>query len=159
GEEGAAGEALQIDYPIELLGAHPLNASPKLTPVTRRCPPMAVKGHNAREVRIFFQQWGEIRINPPMNFAGREMKFEQPQHGERVYYVSQRTGIENEDFQCSGSHVHRRSGRDLFKARELFAESEAFGKSWRQPSIQDFLLSSGDIVFKAAQFDRAFIDI
>ena len=98
-ERAAAREALEVNDPVEILRPHPADAAKHFRPVTRRRPAPAFKADDAGQIAVAFEERRELRINPPKNFARRQMAFEQAQHGQRLHHVAERTGFENQDFQ------------------------------------------------------------
>ena len=100
-ERAAAREALQVNDEIEILRAQPADAAEHFRPVLRFAPASALEADDAGQIGIAFEERGEGRVNPPENFRGAEMMFQQPQHGQRLDHVAERTGFENENFQIS----------------------------------------------------------
>ena len=111
-ERAAAREALEINDPVEILRPHPAEAAEHFRPVPRRGPALPLKTHDARQIGIAFEERREGGVNPPENFGRGQMPFEQPQHGQGLDDVAERTGFEKEDFQRpNSSRSARRSGR------------------------------------------------
>ena len=98
-ENTAAHQALEIDHPVKLLPPHRANTAPDFPPMFRSRPTVTMKGENSRQVGIALQQRNESGVQPPKNFAGRPVEFQQPQHRQRLHDVAQGTRFENEDFQ------------------------------------------------------------
>ena len=99
GEQPAAGQALQIQHPVELARAHLPDAGHHFVPVQRRGPAPAFEEKEAIEVRVVLQQSAQRRINPPMNSTVGEVPPEQAQDRQRLNHVAQRTRFKNQDSQ------------------------------------------------------------
>ncbi len=99
GKRAAAGETLEIDHEVKLLGAQPADAADHFRPMRRACPAAAFEAHHVRQVGIALEQRGEAGINPPENFCLGEMLFQQTQHGHGLDDIAERTGFEDQDFQ------------------------------------------------------------
>jgi hypothetical protein len=93
GECAATEQALQINYPIKMLGAQGADAAPDLTPVLRFSPALAVKENEASEVRVPEQQRRQFGLDPPIDLAARKVAFDQAQHRQCLDHVAQRTGL------------------------------------------------------------------
>ena len=99
GEEGAAGQSLQINGPVKAVLAHGAQAAGNLRPAMRRGPASALEGENAGEVGVLFQQRQQAGVEPPVNIGFWEMAFEQPEDRQRVNHVAHGTGFEDQNFQ------------------------------------------------------------
>jgi hypothetical protein len=62
-------------------------------------PSFALKADDAGQIGIAFEERRECGINPPENFAGGQMTFEQPEDGQGLDDIAERAGFEEEDFQ------------------------------------------------------------
>lgn len=98
-ERAAAREALEVNDPVEILRAHPAEAAEHFRPVTRRRPTLALEADDAGQIGIAIEERREVGINPPENFAGGQMAFNEPQHGQGLDDIAERAGFEEEDFQ------------------------------------------------------------
>ena len=94
GEEGAAAEALKIENDIEAHLADGTNARPYRGPPGGLALAFAIENKQAGEVRVVFQQRGEARLNPPEDFAVRQMAFEHSEDGEGLDHVAEGAGFE-----------------------------------------------------------------
>ena len=63
--------------------------------MTRRGPAPPFETHDAGQIGVAFEERGEVGVNPPENFAGRQMTFEQPQDGQGLDDIAERAGFEN----------------------------------------------------------------
>ena len=95
GERAAAREALEVNHPVEILFAHPADAAKHFRPVPRLAPAPALKADDAGQIGVAFEEWREVGINPPENFTGGQVAFEQPEDGQGLDDIAERAGFEN----------------------------------------------------------------
>src|SRR4051812_4529198 len=70
GHNSAAEEALQVDDPVEVMGADLTQTRPGFVPANRRSPPVAVERDDPGQVGIAFEQRNQSTAEPPINLAG-----------------------------------------------------------------------------------------
>ena len=95
GKSAAAGEALEVNDPVEILRAHPAEAVEHFRPVTRRGPASPLETHDAGQIRVVFEERREVGVNPPENFGCGQMTFEQPEDGQGLDDIAERAGFKN----------------------------------------------------------------
>src|SRR5207247_6782458 len=78
------------------------NAGQQFAPAQRRSPATPLEEENSAQVRVRFQKRSQRRVEPPIDFALRQMEFEQAQNGQGLDDIPKRTRFENEDFQEGG---------------------------------------------------------
>lgn len=98
-EGPATSEALKVEDEVETLGAHPADTAEHFGPVAGVGPATAFKPDQAGQVGVPLEKRSETGINPPINLRGGVVLFEEPQDGQRVDDVAERTGLEEQDFQ------------------------------------------------------------
>lgn len=99
GKGGTAGQALEVNDPVEFLRARPADAAEHFGPEPGFGPAFAFKEDEAGQIGIAFNERGEGRVNPPVDFAPGQVEFEQPEDGQGLDDIPEGTGLEDEDFQ------------------------------------------------------------
>ena len=69
----AARQALEVDDPIEALGAHPSNGVPESAPIFGPSPAAAFEGDEPSQIRVVLEQGGQAGVNPPVDIAFGEL--------------------------------------------------------------------------------------
>lgn len=142
GEEGAAGQTLEVDDEVEILAANALDTFDQGTPMERGGPALAIKGIDTVQLGIILEEGGEFGSDPPIDLMGWIMVLEQAENRQSLDDISEGTRFKNEDFQP-----------------RLLAQSEAFGQAFGQSGSANFCLGGGDIVIQSPELDGAFIEI
>lgn len=120
-EQAAASQSLQVDDQIETMPAHAADVADELGEFAWSSPSLAVKSVEPGQIAVALEHLGQFRSDPPIDFRGRVMLFEQAQDRQRLNDIAQRARLKDEDFQSylpKASRSAKRSGRP---AARIFA--------------------------------------
>ena len=82
GDDGGAGEALEVDDEVKILFPQPADGAKHFGPMAGPGPAAAFEADDAGEVGIVLEQGHQGGVEPPIDLGGGPVPFQQTQHGQ-----------------------------------------------------------------------------